>query len=92
VGDYYTRISPSIYFGIVIPGTVDEQSSSFSSVPRFSNFCSAGHRVCRGAAAAAGFGPSTSKTEERAREKFDKLMQEELQGSHTHTHRGRNSL
>ncbi len=30
-----------IHVGIVIPGTVVEQSSSFSSVPRFSNFCSA---------------------------------------------------
>jgi hypothetical protein len=31
-----------IHVGIVIPGTVEEQSSSFFSVPRFSNFSSAG--------------------------------------------------
>ncbi len=31
-----------IHVGIVIPGTLEEQSSRFSSVPRFSNLCSAG--------------------------------------------------
>jgi hypothetical protein len=64
------------HVGIVIPGIVEEQSSSFLFCAAFFEFLYCRSRVFRGAVAAAGFGSSTSRTEERAREKFDKHMQE----------------